>query len=63
MIDFRNIYKNFDFEECVKLKKIEEEINHDVKAVEYYIRGILEHKDKSLDMINYIHFGLTSRYK
>ena len=28
MIDFlRNIYKNFDFEECVKLKKIEEEIN------------------------------------
>ena len=62
MIDFlRNIYKNFDFDECIKLKKIEEEINHDVKAVEYYIRGILEDKDKSMDMINYIHFGLTSQ--
>jgi adenylosuccinate lyase len=62
MIDFlRNIYKNFDFEECIKLKKIEEEINHDVKAVEYYLRNILEQKDKSLDMINYIHFGLTSQ--
>lgn len=62
MIDFlRNIYKNFDFEECIKLKKIEEEINHDVKAVEYYIKGILEDKDKSMDMINYIHFGLTSQ--
>jgi adenylosuccinate lyase len=62
MIDFlRNIYKNFDFDECVKLKKIEEEINHDVKAVEYYIKGVLEDKDKTMDMINYIHFGLTSQ--
>jgi adenylosuccinate lyase len=62
MTDFlRNIYKNFDLEECIKLKKIEEEINHDVKAVEYYIKGIIEDKDKSMDMINYIHFGLTSQ--
>ena len=39
MTDFlRNIYKNFNFDESVKLKKIEEEINHDVKAVEYYIK-------------------------
>ena len=62
MTDFlRNIYKNFNFDECVKLKKIEEEINHDIKAVEYYIKNVLTDKDKSLDMINYIHFGLTSQ--
>ncbi len=62
MTDFlRNIYKNFNFEECVKLKKIEEEINHDVKAIEYYIKNILTDKDSSLEMINYIHFGLTSQ--
>lgn len=62
MTDFlRNIYANFDFDECVKLKKIEEEINHDVKAIEYYIKNILTNKDSSLEMINYIHFGLTSQ--
>ena len=62
MTDFlRGIYKNFNFVECVKLKKIEEEINHDIKAVEYYIKNVLTDKDPNLEMINYIHFGLTSQ--
>jgi adenylosuccinate lyase len=62
MTDFlRDIYKNFNLDECIKLKKIEEKINHDVKAVEYYIRDIISKRDSSLDMLNYIHFGLTSQ--
>ena len=62
MIEFlRDVYKNFNLDECVKLKKIEEKINHDVKAVEYYIRDKINEKEQSLDMINYIHFGLTSQ--
>ena len=62
MIDFlRDIYKNFNLDECIKLKQIEEKINHDVKSVEYYIRDIIAKRDNSLDMINYIHFGLTSQ--
>ena len=62
MTDFlRDIYKNFNLDECIKLKHIEEKINHDVKAVEYYIKDIISKRDNSLDMINYIHFGLTSQ--
>src|SRR5689334_21405478 len=33
----RSIYKKFTIEECKEIKAIEEKINHDVKAVEYYI--------------------------
>lgn len=55
-----DIYNNFNIEECEKIRKIEEVVNHDVKAVELYIR------DKLLECglsrcINYIHFGLTSQ--
>ena len=55
-----DIYNNFNMEECEKIQKIEEVVNHDVKAVELYIR------DKLLECglsrcINYIHFGLTSQ--
>ena len=57
----RSIYKNFNLEQCIKIKKIEEEINHDVKSIEYYIKKIIEEKEISNDMVNYIHFGLTSQ--
>lgn len=43
-----------------RVKKIESKINHDVKAVEYFIKE----KFKKLDLekyIEYIHFGLTSQ--
>ncbi|MBC8046812.1 MAG: adenylosuccinate lyase [Fimbriimonadaceae bacterium] len=56
----RNIYKKFDLKECLKIKQIEEKINHDVKAVEYYLKdkfdalGFTEAKE-------FIHFGLTSQ--
>lgn len=56
----RNIYKKFDIAECAKIKEIEKTINHDVKAVEYYIKeyfeklGLQKYKE-------FIHFGLTSQ--
>ena len=58
--DLRKIYRSFDVEEAQKVKDIERETNHDVKAVEYYIKehfdalGISKYKE-------FIHFGLTSQ--
>ncbi len=52
--------KNFDDKSVVAIKKIELKTNHDVKAVEYYIRDYFL-TDKTLTKyIHLIHFGLTS---
>lgn len=56
----RSIYKNFSLEDARKVKEIEKTTNHDVKAVEYY----LKEKFDELDLHAYkefIHFGLTSQ--
>ena len=51
---------NFSDKDVKKIKKIEETTNHDVKAVEYFIRDFFK-KDKTLSKyIHLIHFGLTS---
>ena len=65
-IDYiKNIYKNFNERECEHIKKIEFQINHDVKSVEYYIREKLEDCDNintnDESFSNLIHFGLTSQ--
>ena len=52
--------KDFNNQSVVDIKKIELKTNHDVKAVEYYIRNNFL-KDKTLSKyIHLIHFGLTS---
>ncbi len=54
------IYKNFSVEDAARIKEIESVTNHDVKAVEYFIK---EKFDK-LELSKYkefIHFGLTSQ--
>ena len=54
------IYINFTINECKKIQKIEEKVNHDVKAVELYIKEKLI--EEGMDRyVNYIHFGLTSQ--
>ena len=56
----RNIYKNFSINSAIRVKEIEKTTNHDVKAVEYFIK---EEFDK-LGLSNFkefIHFGLTSQ--
>jgi len=58
--DLRKIYTDFSTEDAQKIKDIEKVTNHDVKAVEYFIK---EEFDK-LSLIKYkefIHFGLTSQ--
>ena len=56
----RNIYLNFSFKDAEIIKEIEKETNHDVKAVEYFIKN--KFKEIKLDKyLEYIHFGLTSQ--
>ena len=56
-----SIFKNqFSDKYVLKIKKIEKKTNHDVKAVEYFIKDYFL-KDKQLaKYIHLIHFGLTS---
>jgi len=55
-----DIYNNFSIDDCIDIKKIENNINHDIKALEYFIQ-------KKFDLLNlskyktFIHFGLTSQ--
>jgi adenylosuccinate lyase len=59
-VELRLIYDNFSTEDAIQIKNIENTTNHDVKAVEYFIKekfdslGISEYKE-------FIHFGLTSQ--
>lgn len=56
----RDIYRNFTVADAARIKEIESVTNHDVKAVEYFIKeqfdrlGLEAHKE-------FIHFGLTSQ--
>lgn len=58
--DLRSLYKHFSPEDAKAIKDIEKTTNHDVKAVEYFIKnefdrlGISHYKE-------FIHFGLTSQ--
>ena len=54
------ILNNFNVEEAEKIKNIERTTNHDVKAVEYYLRDILQKKTQLKNLSNYVHFGCTS---
>ena len=56
----REIYENFSIEDALTIKETEKTTNHDVKAVEYFIKrrfddlGLCKYKE-------FIHFGLTSQ--
>ena len=57
----RDIYRQFTEQDAARVKEIEKTTNHDVKAVEYFIK---EQLDKIGDFEKYkefIHFGLTSQ--
>ncbi len=56
----RDIYRNFSPEDATWIKEKEKETNHDVKAVEYFVK----HRFEALgiqDSLEFIHFGLTSQ--
>lgn len=58
--DLRNIYKNFSSLDAQAIKNIEKTTNHDVKAVEYFIKEKFDALELS-DYKEFIHFGLTSQ--
>ena len=57
IIKFRD---SFNDKSVLEIKKIEKVTNHDVKAVEYYIRNFFKKDNVLKKYINLIHFGLTS---
>lgn len=58
--DLRNIYKNLSTDDALWIKETEKTTNHDVKAVEYFIKNKFEKLGLS-DYKEFIHFGLTSQ--
>ena len=58
--NLREIVSNFSINDAKRIKKIEDKINHDLKAVEYFIKekfkklGLEEYKE-------FVHYGLTSQ--
>jgi len=58
-IFLRNIYKNFLLKDAQKIKIIERKTKHDIKAIELYLRNLLD-RNKLKDISQFIHFGLTS---
>ena len=54
-LDYQKIYLNFNSSSANKIKRIERQTNHDVKAIEYYIRGKTDIK-----IHPWVHFALTS---
>lgn len=55
-----SIFKNFNVEDAQNIKDIEKVTNHDVKAVEYFIKEKFDTLNIS-DYKEFIHFGLTSQ--
>jgi|TARA_B110000881_G_C18582829_1_gene522842 adenylosuccinate lyase len=60
ILDIQNIYLNFSYQDALDIKEIEKETNHDVKAVEYFLKN--KFKELKLEKyLEFIHFGLTSQ--
>jgi len=58
--ELRKLYQHFTMEHALRVKEIEKTTNHDVKAVEYFIKENI--KDEAvLAKSEFIHFGLTSQ--
>ncbi len=58
--DLKLVYKNFSFADAEVIKETEKTTNHDVKAVEYFIKEKL--KQQGLEnYLEFVHFGLTSQ--
>ena len=58
--ELRAIYENFSLEDAQRIKDIESVTNHDVKAVEYFLKERFDALNLS-DYKEFIHFGLTSQ--
>ena len=59
--ELRGIYRNFSETDARRIKEIESVTNHDVKAVEYFIKEQLDKLGGWEPYKEFIHFGLTSQ--
>jgi len=57
----RNIYRNFTEADAQRIKDIESVTNHDVKAVEYFLKEEFDKLGGLEEYKEFIHFGLTSQ--
>jgi len=57
--DLKNIYLNFSIDDAEQIKDTEKETNHDVKAIEYFLRTKINNLDLST-VSPFIHFALTT---
>ena len=60
VVKLRSLYTDFTIEHAQEIKQIELRTNHDIKAVEYFIKDKLEGFGLS-DVKEWVHFGLTSQ--
>jgi adenylosuccinate lyase len=55
-----SIIENFSEKDASRIKDIEQGINHDVKAVEYFIKECIQDNEELAKVLEFIHFGCTS---
>jgi len=58
--ELRDIYRHFTDQDALAIKEIEKTTNHDVKAVEYFLKGRFDELGLA-ELKEFIHFGLTSQ--
>ncbi len=57
----RNVYRDFSESDAKRIKEIESVTNHDVKAVEYFLKEKFDEMGGLEEYKEFIHFGLTSQ--
>ena len=55
-----DLVNNFTIKEALKIKKIESTTNHDVKAIEYYLKNKFSESTRLKKYLEFIHFACTS---
>ena len=58
--ELQGLISNFSVDDALQIKQIEATTNHDVKAVEYFIKEFLK-KHNETKSLEWVHFGLTSQ--
>lgn len=56
----KKIQSDFTLKDATRIKEIESKINHDVKAIEYFLKEKIEAIEKGVNYTSFIHFACTS---
>jgi adenylosuccinate lyase len=59
-INLEKLYLDFNLEDAEQIKKLEKETNHDMKAIEYFIKSKMDKNPKHKKLREWVHFGCTS---